>query len=159
MMKPLVYIETTIPSYYCDGRSELARDIARTREWWDEERENYECFISPVVLEELEDGDYPYKEPCLELLQGLSLLEINEEIEGIADVYQIQKLMPGPPSRDAVHVAVASYYRMDFLLTWNCRHLANANKVVHLETINSRLHVGLPMLTTPEQLRLLEEGS
>ena len=57
-MKPTVYIETTIPSYYCDKRSSMAREIARTHEWWDRERADYECFISPVVLDELAAGDY-----------------------------------------------------------------------------------------------------
>ena len=58
-MKPLIYVETTIPSYYCDDRHELTADIARTREWWDFERDAYECFISAIVMEELSAGNYP----------------------------------------------------------------------------------------------------
>ena len=127
-MKPTVYIETTIPSYYHDGRLELAADIARTRQWWDHERGDYECFISQVVWAELAEGNYPNKQGCLALVAGVSVLSITDDIERIAAMYRTHKLMPRLPSRDSLHVAVASYYRMDFLLTWNCLHLANANK-------------------------------
>jgi predicted nucleic acid-binding protein len=126
-MKPTVYIETTIPSYYHDTRPLQAADITRTRQWWDVERGDYECFISEVVLSELGEGDYPNKEKCLTLLDGIAELAVIEEVERIALVYQARQLMPKLPVRDALHVAVTSYYRMDFLLTWNCRHLANAN--------------------------------
>ena len=155
-MKPTVYIETTIPSYYCDTRPALAKDIARTREWWDRERQDYECFTSLFVLEELERGNYPTRSACLELMQPLALLDVSPELDEIAEVYWTNRLMPRPPVRDAYHVAVASYYRMDYLLTWNCTHLANVNKAIHLEALNARLHLGLPRLVTPEQLRPLE---
>jgi len=69
-MKPLVYVETTIPSYYCDDRPAVAADIGRTREWWDGEREAYGCFISAVVLDELSSGNYPNKAKCLALVRG-----------------------------------------------------------------------------------------
>ena len=61
-MKATIYIETSVPSYYCDSRPELAADIARTKQWWDEERQDYECFISEVVLGELAEGIYPSRE-------------------------------------------------------------------------------------------------
>jgi hypothetical protein len=73
-MKPLVYLETTIPSYYCDNRPAVAADIARTREWWDGERGAYDCFISAAVLDELGSEDYPHKEACLKLVETLPLL-------------------------------------------------------------------------------------
>jgi predicted nucleic acid-binding protein len=152
-VKPTVYIETTIPSYYFDGRPVLASDIARTREWWDVERADYECFISEVVLIELNEGDYPNKEKCLTLLDEIAVLAVIEEVERIAAVYQARQLMPKSPIRDALHVAVASYYRMDFLLTWNCRHLANANKARHLRELNLEMSLGVPQLVTPDQLQ------
>jgi len=158
-MKPTVYIETTIPSYYCDRRTEIARQTARTREWWDHERGNYECFVSAVVVDELEDGDYPTRDQCLSLVSDLPLLDVTADVETIANIYADHKLMPKPPVRDALHVAIASVYRMDYLLTWNCAHIANANKAVHLERLNAKLHLGLPRLITPEQLRPLEEYS
>jgi hypothetical protein len=77
----------------------------------------------------------------------------------IAQVYWAERIMPKPPSADAIHVALASYYRMDFLLTWNCAHLANARKQTSLEAINLRLHLSLPRLVTPQFLRPLEDNS
>jgi predicted nucleic acid-binding protein len=152
-MKPTVYIETTVPSYYCDERPEIAADIARTREWWDQERDAYECFISPVVLDELLAGNYPGRSRCLKLIEDLAVLALNPDIVDIAEVYQVRRLMPKEPVRDALHIACASYYRMDYLLTWNCRHLANANKVRHLEMLNQSMGLHVPLLVTPYMLQ------
>ena len=88
-MKPLVYLETTIPSYYCDNRPGVAADIARTREWWDRERGAYDCFISAAVLDELGSEDYPNKEACLRLVGTLPLLEVNAEVLEVARVYLV----------------------------------------------------------------------
>jgi len=156
-MKPTVYIETTIPSFYCDDREALMRDILRTRQWWDEERDRYECFTSFVVLDELSASPTPKRERCLDLVNPLPLLDVTEEVLGIAEAYQAERLMPRQPAADSIHLAVASLYRMDYLLTWNCQHIANANKTRHLEVINLRLHLGLPMLVTPHQLQLWED--
>lgn len=156
-MKPTVYIETTVPSYYCDDRPELARDIARTRKWWDEERGDYNCFVSSVVVDELSAGRYATKADCLALVAEMPVLRIVPDVLEIARVYQAQSLMPVHPAADSIHLALASYYRMEYLLTWNCRHLANAQKAVHYETINARLHLGLPRLITPHQLEPWED--
>jgi hypothetical protein len=156
-MKPTVYVETTIPSYYCDGRPELAADIARTRQWWDTERADYECYVSEAVLSELAEGNYPSQWDCLALVEGIPEVVITEEIEQIAAVYQSRKLMPREPVRDALHVAIASFYRMDFLLTWNCKHLANANKTRHLRELNLEMGLSIPELVTPYQLQPWED--
>src|SRR5262249_18753301 len=157
-MKPLVYLETTIPSYYCDDRPAVAADIVRTREWWDGERDAYDCFMSAAVLDELRNGDYPNKQACLHLVADISLLEVNREVLEIARVYQQRGLMPKPPSADGLHLALASFYRMDFLLTWNCRHIANANKTKHLEVLNHGMRLPVPQLVTPHQLQPWEES-
>lgn len=156
-MKPLIYIESTIPSYYCDSRSELATDIARTHEWWDQEREAYECFISAIVLEELSAGQYPTQDACLALVADLALLDINQEVLEVADIYRMRGLMPRNPTADALHVALATCYRMDYLLTWNCRHLANVNKARRLEELNERMGLSTPRLITPHQIYPWEE--
>lgn len=152
-MRPTVYIETTIPSYYFDQRPELAQDIQRTREWWDRERVDYECFISLAVIDELASGNYPYREQCLELVRDLPILRADAEIEQIADVYRTQKLMPIRATADAAHVAFASFYRLDYLLTWNCRHLANVNKARQLRAQNEKLGLHVPQIVTPDQTR------
>ncbi len=158
VMKPTVYIETTIPSYYCDDRPELMGDIARTQEWWDKERGDYECFISPVVIEELSAGNYATRSKCLRLIDSIPLLEVNREVAQIAAIYQEQKLMPSPPVRDALHLSLAAYYRLDYLLTWNCRHLANANKIPRLQKLNRELNLSMPLLVTPAMLQRWEVG-
>ena len=152
-MRSLVYIETTIPSYYCDSRPDLAQNIARTKQWWDQERGAYECYISSVVRDELAAGNYPNQTACLALVQGLPLLQVIQEVQDIAAVYQVHGLMPQPPVADALHVALASYYRLDFLLTWNCRHLANAKKFKHLQVLNQRMGLSVPQLVTPDFLQ------
>ena len=156
-MRPTVYIETTVPSYYCDERTAHVNEINRTREWWDTERDTYECFISPVVLEELQGGDYPNKQKCLELVGDLPVLLLHPDIRDIARAYRQRALMPLDPAADSVHLAIASYYQMEYLLTWNCKHLANANKVRHLETLNNRLGLSVPILTTPHMLQPWEQ--
>ena len=152
-MKATVYVETTIPSYYCDERTTLAREIARTREWWDNERGDYECFISPVVLDELAGGTFPTQSACQALLEEIPLLVVEPEVLEIAEAYRARRLMPRDPAADAIHLALASYYRMDYLLTWNCRHLANANKFRRIEAVNAELGLAFPLLVTPDQLR------
>lgn len=152
-MNPTVYVETTIPSYYHDARIESARDIERTRQRWDHERSRYECFISGVVLDELSSGAYPTQRAYLELVEALPLLDVIPEVLEIAKAYQAEGLMPRRPAADSVHLALASWYRMDFLLTWNCTRIANASKARRLEAINIRMHLGVPILVTPHQLQ------
>lgn len=153
-MKPTVYIETTIPSFYWETRTD-SESIAMkdwTREWWDGPRMLCDCWTSVAVMEELESGEHPEKEQKLDLLENALLLEINDEIREIAQVYIDNYLMPKDVAGDALHVAVASYYKMDYLLTWNCTHLANARKKQHLRRINGRLRLDTPEIITPLEL-------
>lgn len=153
-MKKTVYIETTIPSFYFETRDEAVFAAMRqwTREWWDAERPAYRCFTSDAVINEVESGDHPEKQRKLDLLQGLDLLEIQTEIEEIVEVYLANFLMPKDELGDALHLALASFHKMDFLLTWNCQHLANANKRDHIRRINERLKIFTPELVTPYEL-------
>ena len=112
---------------------------------------------SQVVLDELMEGEYPGQHHCLDLVRPLPLLRLTDEILEIAEIYQQERVMPAPPSADALHVAIAAYYRVEYLLTWNCRHLANARKTRHLETINLRLRIPTPRLVTPHNLQLTED--
>jgi len=134
------------------------RDILRTREWWDEERRDYECFISAIVIEELAAGSYPTQERCLRLVEPLPVLETTAEVGRLAAIYQAEGLMPMPPVRDALHLALASHYHLDYLLTWNCRHPANANKIPRLVRLNRDLNLSMPLLVTPAMLQRWEEG-
>jgi predicted nucleic acid-binding protein len=153
-MIPRVYIETTIPSFYHETRSE-PEIVARrqwTREWWDDEREQYHLVTSAAVIAELSQGTYPHQTAALQLIDELEILDIDEAVEQIVDEYIAQRLMPADPTGDALHLALASYHRCDFLATWNCRHLANARKFDHIEHENRRLGLSVPRLVTPLEL-------
>nr|VFJ96988.1 MAG: PIN domain-containing protein [Candidatus Kentron sp. LFY]VFJ99754.1 MAG: PIN domain-containing protein [Candidatus Kentron sp. LFY] len=159
MMKPSIYIETSIPSFYYEVRTE-ADNVARrqwTREWWDEHLSGYDAYTSEAVIEELEGGSFPGKVNALELMEELPLLDINEPIIDIVATYISHRVMPNDPAGDALHLAVASFHKCDFLVTWNCRHLANANKFSHIRRINTLLGLFVPALVTP--LELLGESS
>lgn len=155
-MSTHIYIETTIPSFYHETRKDI-ESLSRhhwTRKWWDEDRLNYELFTSYAVLQELSSPAYPSskREKCLHLLQDLPVLRENARIGEIIRAYQRYKVMPQSPTGDALHLALASVHGCDFLLTWNCVHLANPNKFDHIRHINQRLGLPTPMLLTPVEL-------
>jgi predicted nucleic acid-binding protein len=127
-----------------------------TREWWDDHRSNFEVLTSAAVIEELEDGEFPQKADALALMETVPLLDVNPAVAEIVEAYIRHHLMPADPTGDALHLALASYHRCDFLLTWNCRHLANANKFAHIRRVNGMLGLFVPALVTP--LELLGEG-
>ena len=123
-----------------------------TRDWWDNHRQRYLLVTSEAVLDELSRGDYPSKGEALQLMIDVSLLEIDDPITEIVEAYVRHKLMPENPLGDALHLALASYYKCDFLLTWNCKHLANANKFDHVGRVNMLLGLYVPKLVTPLEL-------
>jgi predicted nucleic acid-binding protein len=123
-----------------------------TRDWWDNHRQDYLLVTSEAVLDELTRGDFPNKENALLLIKDVSLLEIDDPVTEIVEAYVRHKLMPQNPLGDALHLALASYYKCDFLLTWNCKHLANANKFDHIGRVNMLLGLYVPKLVTPLEL-------
>jgi len=149
-----VYVETTIPSFYFEVRTEPEMVARRnwTREWWDQHRSEFVVVTSELVLDELSRGEFPKKEDALELLKPLGLIQVTEEIVEIVEVYIRNHVMPKNPVGDALHLALASYHKCDFLLTWNCRHLANANKFDHIRRVNTVLGLFSPTLLTPLEL-------
>lgn len=159
-MKPRVYIETSIPSFYHDVREEpemVARCIW-TRQWWDERRDDYDVFTSEAVIDELTAGEYPSKQQVLDLVGSVPLVPVEPGIAEIVEAYIRHKVMPEDPVGDALHLALASYHKCDFLLTWNCNHLANANKFSHIRRINTILGLYVPTLLTPLEMLGGREG-
>lgn len=150
-MKPRVYIETTIPSFFHTLRTD-AESVARmhwTRQWWSEYAPQFELLTSPAVILELQRGSTEKTTERLKLVSDLRLLEINDAVERIVAAYIDRRVMPNDPGGDALHLAIASYYRLDVLLTWNCRHLANPNKIQSIRVVNGELGLPMPLLTTP----------
>ena len=161
MATPRVYVETTIPSSYHDARTD-PESVARrevTRRWWADAADRYELLTAPAVYKELMRGVPERAAERLALLAGLPVLDVVPDIAGIVAAYIEHKLMPADPEGDALHLAVASYYRCDYLLTWNCQHLANANKFGHVRRVNAVLGLFVPTLVTPRQLLGASDGT
>jgi predicted nucleic acid-binding protein len=149
-----VYIETTIPSLYFDQRRD-AKTVARrewTRNWWDDYRRNYDLLTGAPVLEELLRGEHPRKNEKLKLLEDVKILRVNEAVTQAVEVYVQRHVMPRDTAGDAAHLALASFYKCDYLLTWNCAHLANANKLGHIRRVNALLGLHVPQLVTPLEM-------
>lgn len=150
----LIYIETTIPSFYFEVRGEPEMVARRdwTRAWWRIALRREELVTSAAVIDELERGDFPAREDCLQLMEPLPLLAVEPPVQEIVETYISRQVMPSDPVGDALHLALASFHRCDFLVTWNCRHLANANKFNHIRRINTLLGLFVPTLVTPLEL-------
>ncbi|MDY7035781.1 MAG: hypothetical protein SV375_06425 [Thermodesulfobacteriota bacterium] len=109
------------------------------------------------MIDELEQGDYPNKEQIMALVTDIPLLDISMEIHDIVETYIRRKRMPADTTGDALHLAVTSFHGCNFLLTWNCKHLANANKFIHIRRLNTLLGLYVPALITPVELLSWEE--
>jgi predicted nucleic acid-binding protein len=153
-MRQRIYIETTIPSFYYEIRKEpemVARRIW-TRHWWDNTKKNYELISSAPVIDELTRGNYTTKKKILQLMEDIKLVSVEKPILDIVKIYIQNNVMPNDPLGDALHLALASFHKCDYLLTWNCKHLANANKFQHIKRVNAMLDLYVPMLVTPLEL-------
>jgi len=154
----LVYIETTIPSFYFETRREPEMVARRnwTREWWKSYRHLFRLVTSEAVMAELAEGEYESRDKAIDLLEPVDRLSVPDELADIVDAYLANHLMPRERLGDALHLALASWHKCDFVLTWNCRHIANANKFEHIRILNSRLGLFVPALVTPMELRTEE---
>jgi len=157
-MKQTIYIETTIPSHYHNQRTatELVALSQWTRDWWDNERKDYEAVSSSAVIDELRRGGHLLKQEKLNPMKSVRLLPYTDEIGRIVDVYIEHKVMPNDPRGDALHLACASFYKCDVLLSWNCQHIVNYQKAGHIQSINGLLRLHVPALLTP--FELLKKG-
>ena len=150
-----IYIETTIPSYLTARPSRDIVQAARqqlTREWWDVERRNYDLCISQIVLDEAAAGDVEAAQRRMAVIDTLPLLDLTFEVDGLAETIMQSGLLPVSASRDAVHIAVTAVHRVHFLLTWNCRHIANAAIFRDLQHVIMSAGYDVPVICTPEEL-------
>ena len=149
-----VYVETTVFSAFVSERTDAASIYRRdtTRQWWALQAQRYELQSSEAVLDELRAGVYPRQQEAVEMAESLKSIDITDEAVSIAELYVRHRLMPESTTGDALHLAIASLSEVNFLLTWNIRHLANPNKLEHLEVVNRRLGLLTPLIVTPENL-------
>lgn len=149
-----VYLDASFPSACVTDRTD-ARSQSRRQtslEWWETQRRFHELYVSQEVIRELSSPEFPRREQAQALIAGIPLLEIDDEVAGIAAIFVREYLMPAPAVGDAVHVAVCAIHEIDFLLSWNVRHLANPNKTSHLQAICRRLGLVPPTIITPDLL-------
>jgi PIN domain len=154
-VKRKVYIETSVASYLtaCPSRDlVVAAHQQLTLEWWANQRQRFHLYISELVLREASKGDPYAAERRMAELAGIPLLPISDAAVDLARSLVDRRIVPRAAVEDALHVALATSHGMDFLLTWNCRHIANAEVIGKLELECVRFGFLLPTLCTPEQL-------
>ena len=154
-MKPRLYIETTIPSYLVSRPSQLIRitaDQQTTREWWDNKRHEYELFTSLVVVEEASAGDAEMAAARVAVLTALPLLSEPPQATALARHLLEKQIIPDVAADDAFHLAIAAAHRMDFLLTWNCKHIHNPHLERRIAAACETHGLRVPVICTPAEL-------
>lgn len=154
-MKPTVYVETSIVSYLTARPSRdliVAGHQQITIEWWDSVRPQVDCFISPFVIEEASRGDQEAAQKRMAALMGFTILKVNDEVRNLAERYFEAIDLPGKARIDAFHLAIAVWHGTDYLLSWNCKHIASARVRKILAEINETLSIHTPVICTPEEL-------
>lgn len=151
---PSVYIETSIVSYATARPSDVPHILLRqedARRWWDEYSSRYDLFASQAVLDEAASGDASAAAERLRMLDGIPLIPITEAVQNVAAELLARSLLPARASVDALHIAAAAIGAVDYLLTLNCRHIANAHILPQIYETLERLEVSRPLICTPEE--------
>ena len=154
-MKHRLYLETTIPSYLAARPSRdivIAGHQQITREWWETQRDSFEIYISQLVIDEAAAGDPVAAHGRMHLIQDLPLLDITLDVELLSEAILSSAAFPRQAATDAAHIAVAAVHGMDFLLTWNCAHMANAFLVKAVTDACRRQGLACPTICTPLEL-------
>lgn len=135
-MRPTVYLETSFISYLVSRPSRdliVAANQQTSQEWWLTCRPRFDVFVSQLVLQETSFGDPALVQQRLDILQGIPLLELKSEALILAEALVDRGPIPRKAVEDALHLAVATVNGMDYLLTWNFKHLANATMRFQIE--------------------------
>lgn len=160
-MRPKVYIETSIVSYLA---ARLSRDLITaahqqvTHTWWLDRRAEYDLFVSQVVLDEAAKGDPEFSRRRMVYLQGVPLVEATPGAADLTAALFARLQLPRRAEADAAHIALAAYHEIEFLLTWNCSHIANARFRPIIERVCREHGYPVPVLCTPDELLGEESG-
>jgi len=155
-MKPSVYLETTIVSYLTARPTHdpvMMGMIEQTKTWWAQERENFDLIVSDVVLREASSGDPEAAKRRMEILRNIAAVEADTEAQALVAVLLNNMALPANAADDATHIAVATVNEIDYLLTWNCRHIANATLRPKVEHLCLAEGYRCPIICTPHELR------
>ena len=154
-MRETVYIETSVIGYLTARSTKnlvIAGNIETTRDWWQNRRNDCVLYISQVVLDEVAKGDTEIALKRLEIVNEMPLVELNQAVRNLAAQFLIRSNLPAKASDDAVHIAAATVHGLDYLLTWNCKHIANAQIQRKLAELSLDLGYELPIICTPYEL-------
>jgi predicted nucleic acid-binding protein len=154
-MPPTVYVETSVISYYAARPSRDIVTTARqtlTQEWWEDARDKFDLYVSVLVVEESKSGGAEAAQRRLSAMSRLPILEINDTAERLARRFLEEGAIPQSSPEDALHIALATVHGMDFLLTWNFRHINNAEMKTRIRTIIEAAGFESPVICSPEEL-------
>jgi hypothetical protein len=154
-MKPRLYMETTIPSLLTARPSkqpELLGHQITTQRWWQNRLAHYEVYTSQVVLDEAGRGDAQMAAARLQALASFPLLPITEQVLKLEADFMALGVIPPHAADDALHLALAAAHWMDFLLTWNCKHINNRDLDTRYRQVCARYQLPMPVIATPEEL-------
>ena len=150
-----VYLETSVISYLVSRPSrdlQVAAHQLTTQDGWTDRRNKFECSVSQVVIDEASAGDPTEAAKRLAAIQGLPVLALVDETRVLTQAILAAGVIPPRAARDAAHMAVAAVHEIDYLQTWNCKHLANAQIMRKMEQVCETLGWQLPVMCTPEEL-------
>jgi hypothetical protein len=154
-MKPRLYLETTIPSYLTAWPSRdliVAAHQQITKEWWRTRQDAFEICVSQFVIDEAAAGDADAARERLVALNSLPLPDITEAVLQLASALLQARAVPPKAARDAAHIAISAVHGIDYLMTWNCAHIANAMVIKKVQTICLQNGFSCPGICTPEEL-------
>jgi len=149
-MKQSLYLETSVIGAYLDNGEPFRRDL--TIRWWERELYDYRPVISPLVSSEISRVPEPHRTSYLNLIAPLEQVELTDEAAILADGYISRGIFHRKYIADALHVAIASYHKIDYLVTWNFGHLANVRRQARVRLFNTAAGFYVPMIVTPEFL-------
>jgi predicted nucleic acid-binding protein len=154
-MAPKIYIETTVISYLTAWPS---RDVVRaahqhlTREWWETRRVGFESYVCQIVLQEVSAGDPEAAAERLNAVKDIPVLQVTVDVPRLAQEFIRRVPLPAKAAADAVHIAMAVVHGMDYLLTWNCTHIANAALRAQIDSVCRAEGYEPVIICTPEEL-------
>ncbi|MCR4318105.1 MAG: type II toxin-antitoxin system VapC family toxin [Planctomycetes bacterium] len=155
MKKPKVYLETSFISHICARSSKDVTTLSHqklSKIWWENFSGDFQMYVSQLVHDEAARGDQAAASRRLKMLCDFPVLDLNEKVRQLVNELMREKIVPKESVEDAFHISFAAVHNMDYLLTWNCKHIANATKRQAIVNICEKTGFRCPVICTPEEL-------
>lgn len=152
MVKPTLYIETSVISYLVAKPSRdiiVAANQQVTHEWWEQRLDDYDAYVSDIVIREAKEGNKEYAQKRLDAIKNLTNLEMTTTVVSLSNHIIDTGTLPTKAKVDALHIAISSFYHIQYLITWNCKHIANAHIRSKIESVCKKFGYNLPTICTP----------